>query len=370
MKVLRYIILAFILWGIPTFALEIFGDATGSMSSYLMFLLMLFFYFLSSKSKLITPFLLLGLTYYLISGIIYVIDFEDYIYKFIKYIIFIIAGMELVKQTSIKEVFFFLLIGAASVIINAAVFQSDYGRYGGFYLNPNAAGFIALVGYCLSFSISNKKLKIIGLFVFTFAGILTLSRYFILMWLILSIVAIIIDRKNTVIFGVGLGSLLIILSIATFLQLNADRFAAIESVVQNQIERGLLFFQEGSRKETWAQYYDMIVDKLFFGNGFETLAGKEGNRQGVHNTFLMTLGEAGLIPFFILIGIFIKLIYKSMIRIKEVLYLGLLVLTIVAYFFVSHNYFDNYIVLFFTLWLYVYTRKELAEEQEISKPLL
>jgi len=157
MNLLRYSLLALIIWNLPTFILEVSGDVMGSNSSYLMFGLLLVYYFLAKKNLPLWAFIALGVSYFLISGLVYVGDFENYVFKFLKYLIFILAGAELVRQSTKNEIYIFLLIGALSIIVNAVVFQDDYGRYGGFYLNPNAAGLISLIGYCFSFIINHKN---------------------------------------------------------------------------------------------------------------------------------------------------------------------------------------------------------------------
>ena len=354
------------IWVIPTFFLEIYGDAIGSYCSYAMFILLIIYYSLITKGKVIMPFLILGLSYFLISGVVFTPDFEDLIYKLLKYLVFIIAGAEVVKRTTKNELMVFLLIGAISVIINAWFFQDDYGRYGGFYLNPNSAGVLALIGYSLSFTIDKKLMKYIGFFVFSLAGIITLSRYFLFMWVILSFASLYYNRKNAVVFGIGFGTLLLLLSISTLLQLNSMRFSVIESILENQISQGLVFINENSRFDSWSEYYNMILEKPFFGNGYRELEGVHEVKSGVHNTFLLTLGEAGLLPFIILIIIYTRMCVKSIVLSKTLPYLLLVVLSIIGYMFVSHNYYDNYLILFISIWAFIKLKNETLDLVELA----
>ena len=68
------------------------------------------------------------------------------------------------RKSKLKEIYIFLLIGALSIIINAvffplhnANFYPTYGRFSGFYLNPNYAGAMSLMGFALSFGIKNRN---------------------------------------------------------------------------------------------------------------------------------------------------------------------------------------------------------------------
>ena len=72
---------------------------------------------------------------------------------------FIVSITEVAKNTTNKEAFLYLLIGSMSIIIHALVFSNAYGRYAGFYLNPNRAGLICLLGLAFSFTLTNKKFK-------------------------------------------------------------------------------------------------------------------------------------------------------------------------------------------------------------------
>jgi hypothetical protein len=358
MKIIRSIVITFPLWYLPGFILSIYGETAGSFTSYFMFLMILGYYFLAPKVKPNFFLLILGITYYLISGLSYSGELDFFILKFVKFLVFIIGMSELVRRCKANYLFYFLLIGALSIIINVVFFPHMYGRYSGFYGNPNLAAFAALIGFCFCFKVSNKAIRMIGFAIFIFAGFFTFSRYFFLMWILLSLISVFIDKKNAEVFGIGVGSVLIIFAIASLLQLNTTRLAALENILGNQVEQGIGVLSEGSRDETWSLFYKDILNNVTFGNGFTSMSGKNDViKGGVHNSFLLTIGEAGIIPFLLMIVIFGRIFYLGLKKIKEQLFAGLLSLSLCSYIFVSHNFYDNYLLLFFLLWLSWYLTK-------------
>ncbi|MBT8266890.1 MAG: hypothetical protein KJO41_10745 [Bacteroidia bacterium] len=351
MKILKYILLSLLLWGASSFSLVAFGQSVGSNVSYLTYILLLLYYFFSKKRRFLLPMILLGLSYFIISGFIYVDDSEEYIYEFIKYLIIVICGAELARNTTRKEFSYFLLIGAMSIIIHSVVYADAYGRYSGFYLNPNGAAFVCLIGYCLTFGISNKAVKYFLIFTFTFAGVLTFSRFFFLMWLIITLISIASDKKNIQLLGIGFATLAILISAAAILQVNTERFSILLEIIDYNLQTSKL--TEDTRLESWAKYYEDILANPIFGNGFKSFSGMVNVKQGVHNTFLMVIGEAGLIPFFIILGFYFYMLKLTFKVYKEEMYKFLIAVLLIAILMVMHNYFNNEIILFVTIWLYV-----------------
>lgn len=354
------------LWGIPSFIKLATGlsNQIASLASYGMFILLLGFYLISKKEKPLIIFVILGLLYFVISALSFIPDFNDYMNKFVKYIILIICGAELARQTTKKEFFIFCILGACSVLAHALLFQDDYGRYSGFYINPNGAGFICIIGYCLSFAIASKKLKLFGQLVLTLAGILTFSRTFIGLWLLVSLISVISNKRNSINFGLGLGAMIFVISLASFLQLNTVRLSAFESILNDNPSSGISTIQEGGRLETWSVYYDMILDKPIFGNGYELLSGFDETQQGVHNSFLKILGEAGIFPFLLFVGIYFYMFKKSLSTYKTKAHHLMLSITLIGILMIMHNYFDNNLILFTSLWLYVSLMENGANKSE------
>ncbi|WP_028870980.1 O-antigen ligase family protein [Psychroserpens burtonensis] len=371
MNILKYITLIMLLWGIPSFFS--YNETIGSKMSYLTYALLLMYYLMSSKRKLLIPFLVLGLSYFLISGSTFVNDVNDFTYKLIKYIILITAGAELARNTTKKEFFILAILGSLSILVHAVAFPNGYGRYSGFYLNPNGAGFVCIIGYCLSYVIENKKLRLVGQFILTFAGIITFSRTFISLWLIVSLLSILADKRNSLTFGLGAGVIIVVFSLASILKLNAVRFSAFEGLFTDQSESSISTIKDGSRLDTWSIYYDEIVDNPIIGNGFQMLSGLNPTKQGVHNTFLMVLGESGIFPFLLIIGIYMFMLKRSFEQFRKGPHKLMLAITIVGILMIMHNYFDNNLILFTTIWIFVRlenteneSKKEEEEEEELT----
>ena len=367
MKILRFIVITFSIWYLPTFILQVSGETAGSYTSYLMFIMILGYYFLAPKVEPNFSLIFLGISYFIISGLGYSGEFDFFAFKFLKFLIFILGMSELVTRCKPNYLFYFLLIGAISIIINAVFFAHIYGRYSGFYLNPNLAALVALIGFCFCFKVSNRALRMVGFIIFIFAGFLTFSRYFILMWICLSIISVFINRKNAEVLGIGIGSGIIILAVASFLQLNTERFTAIENILGNQVEQGTKVLSQDSRIDTWSSFSEDILNNVIFGKGYSSMSGDIGNSVGVHNSILLTIGEAGIIPFFIMIILFSRLFYLGLKTIKEELFAGLLSLVMCSYIFVSHNFYDNYLLLFFLTWLTWYLSKPANDAESESE---
>ena len=353
MRYLRYVLLALVLWSMIPFSSMLGGQSAGMLISAVTFLFLILYYFLEKKGRILFVFILLGIGYYVISGFNFDHEPRFFINALVRYMLTIVCATELARNTSINEVFIFLGLGAISIVIHAAFFQDNFGRYSGYYLNPNLAGAVCAFGYCMSYGIKNKTLKIIGQFVFIFSGILTFSRYFFLIWIMISLLAVVADRKNSVNLGIGAGVLIVLFSVASLLSLNTSRFSALESFINNdQSSNQTAALEEDSRLDTWSRYYEMILENPLAGNGYLKLSGTQFS-QGVHNAYLLTLGEAGIFPFLLLSGIYLYLLFQSLKFFKTYPVFIFLTISIMGFMAVAHNFYDNLIVLFMSLWLFV-----------------
>jgi len=363
LRLLKYIILALVLWGLPSFFLAYFNAAIGSALSELTFVVLGLFYLLCrEKGTLLLAFLSLGLSYFIIAGFNYSGNLSgmDYYTMVIKYLLVIIAGAEVLRKTSMSEVYYFLMIGSLSIIIHTlffplhnASFGPTYGRFSGFYLNPNYGGAISLIGFALTFGVKEKRLRYLGFFIFTLGGVFTFSRYFLGMWVVLNILSVFVNRKNLVFPVVGIMFLLIIFAFGSSLQVNTERFNAIGSIFSGE-ETQVDVLQENSRTETWASYTDVILNEPIFGNGFKKMQGNHfGLFAGVHNTYLLVIGEAGVLPFIILVGIYCFMLKVGYQRFKTNPHQSMLALVLFTALLVTHNYFDRFSLLFVSMYLYL-----------------
>jgi O-antigen ligase len=320
------------------------------MVSYLSFSLLIIYYVLSKKNKPAWPFIIFALAYFIVSGLNGVDDEKNYFIDFAKYLIIIVCGGQLIFNTKVNELIIVLAIGVSTILFNALLYPSDYGRYSGFYLNANEAGFAALIGFVLCFSISNQKWKLIGHAFFTFCGIITFSRTFLLLWLILIIISILQNRKNLKILGIGMVTLIMFFSVTQLLRLNSERFNLINNLVnKGQVDT---FINKGSRTETWSEYYDLILNSPFFGSGYKTFTSDYIFEDGVHNNYLRIIGESGIVPFLLFIGLYFYILHQSFKVFKTEGFLFLLALSLIGLNLTTHNFDTLYYVTFTSIWLY------------------
>jgi len=379
MKFLKYTILILILLSIPSFALAYVNESVGAILSYLSIALLMLYYFLvDKKSRPLLPFLLLGFSYFTIAGLNYDgVDTTYYFIDFAKFILVVICGAEVLKNTTLKEIYIILIFGALSIIFHALFFSTidfrfgaSYGRYSGLYLNPNPAGVICLVGFSLSFGIKNPKLKLIGQLIFSLAGIITLSRYFISIWFLLNLISVIVNKKNLIAPLISAVVLIFIISFSSSsFKLNADRFEALQSIFSNNENLRTGSLTNNSRDETWASYYDIILSKPFVGNGYKKIGEHNNLGSGVHNTYLLVLGEAGFLPFLILIWIAINLLLKGFNCYKSKLHYFLLAIVIATFLLVSHTFFWIFHYIFITIFLYLKLNENVEESNEVIKSI-
>ena len=339
------------------------SSGLGALLSAVLFGGIFIYYFIKEKHQPVWPLIILGLCYFCVSVFQFSHSTTSFFSECIKYFIFVVTVGALTRNTKYLEMNIFLLVGGISIIVNAVMFSNMYGRYSGFYINPNTGGLITLLGYSLAFTIKDLKIRLIFQFILIIGGIMTLSRYFMLMLVIVTLISMIQNRYNALAALIGTLAFVFVITSGDF-KLNSSRFRALESIFSDDVDTETI--TKESRDETWALYKEPILNSPIFGNGYQSFRGHEqddvGIKVGVHNTYLMVIGEAGIIPFIILIIIYFGLLIKSLkyfLKTPQYLYISLVLLT---YLMVSHNYFDNYIVLFFTIWLYETLKKEKEEE--------
>lgn len=357
MRILKYVTAFLLLCNIPTFLSFSVGPTMGGNLSLLSFVLLLAYPVLRKKVIFLPLAILLGLSYFLISGLqFYSGDMTDFNTRFFKYMVLVTAGATLAHDLKKKEMLIFLLIGSSSIIINAIFFSDDYGRYSGIYLDPNAAGYICLTGFALTYGLSKSKFKTILQFLFTFAGIITFSRTFVLSWLLINLISLRLNPKNLKVLAIGAGVILLTISTAQFLNFNPIRYKQLLSLVGDEqvSTQGL---NEDSRTETWATFYKYILDKPIFGNGYGSFQTDGLKRVGPHNTFLLVLGEAGIVCFIFLLGVYTKLLSNSLKIFRKEPHLLLMGVAQILFLLTNHNYFTAYYLVFISLWLIVKLRK-------------
>ncbi|WP_299799159.1 O-antigen ligase family protein [uncultured Maribacter sp.] len=288
-------------------------------------------------------------------------DFKTFVIIVFKYFIIIWGGYEVMKKTSSNEMGIFMLIGALSILANTFLFENpkgDNGRYSGFYIDPNNAGLICSIGFALSF-VFRKSLRIISKTTFTLLGILTFSRTFIVSWLLLNIVSIKLDIKNAKMIGIGfflLSSLLIYNEFLPNKNVRLEQLGAMISGGDSSSSKGL---QKDSRLDTWSRYFDALQDKPFFGNGYLAFGGNGvAPPVGVHNTYLMIMGESGIFTLLIFICYIIWLGIKCIKHFQEIPHVLMMLIALFLFLMTNHNFFTTDYSLLILVWIHTQVEKQ------------
>lgn len=351
MKILSYLILFLILCNIPNFVYEhTRGTSLGSLFYMITYGFLLLYYFINEKNNIAWPFLIFGITFFIFSGLIFIDEETVFINDFIKYIIIIVCGGELARNTKLIDIYNLLLVGAFSIIIHVLFFVANDGRYSGFFDDPNVAGFSCLMGCAFSFGLRNERIKLLGFFFFTFCGVLTFSRTFLLLWFIVLIIAVINEFKNIKLMLIGLGALILVLSTAAIFEFNTARFSFLTNLFQGNIETKIV--TDDSRTDIWSLYYDLILQNPIFGNGYKSFSGGDKISAGVHNTYLRIIGESGIIPFMVFLLTYIFMLLKSMMHFIRDSFLFLIIISIMALLLTNHNFVVNNHITFISIWVY------------------
>ena len=364
LKLIRYLILLLVLCNIPGFLLVYTNPSLSSAVSILTSLLLIFYFVWSKpKQKPVIAFLLFSTLYFTISSFNYFGIEIELIKEFIRFTILILGITEIMHKTSYKELFYILLVGAISIVSNALIFPYTnalyglvQGRYSGFFLNPNLAGITCLLGMAISYTISNPRMRLAGQAIFTLAGILTLSRTFIVVWVLINFLAVLKDRKNLLVPLIGASALIVVITFTDSKLFAADRFEALTAFFgEGEVKTKTI--KNDSRDQTWALYYDYIFEKPFFGNGYKSFQIKTNKLPGTHNTYLMIIGESGIIPFSIFIVTYLYMLRYCIIYFKKEPNLTYIIIVVLLNLMVSHTYFINYQSIALSIFVYLKIRK-------------
>lgn len=273
---------------------------------------------------------------------------------------------------------------------NPGFFRSDFyntsnlSRPAGFYMNPNSAGYHAVATLLVVVSIlfrekSSRILVFLMIIVSLFSAFITLSKGAILMCLI---VIVSYFGLGTLFFNklratnkrslIIVGSLIIgaLVQFVVFLMSQFNQLGAFE---QSRLVQIMDLLGGKVNTETTTNRSDLatvglqwISEAPFFGWGFGAFHYiRHGEDTGIHNMFLMLMGESGIIPMFLYILFFVFGIYKS-IKIKNMEYRFLsFTFFLFTLFFANgnHNLFDNYEVGFLFGFICALSKIDNVEQQ-------
>lgn len=202
----------------------------------------------------------------------------------------------------------------------------DNQRGSGLFGNPNEAGIITAVGFSLVLNIIQKRwLKIILLCFFILMALLTFSKTSLIMLVLVYFLNLLIKGNYSMAVARIIISLTVVYVLLSFFKL--DIINQFESNQAKRVEQTLDIILltpsddilESSRGYLWRQGKDKIAKKPILGNGLGSLHSMQGasisvnNKvsQGVHNTYLLKIGEAGIIGLAVFVGFIVITGYRS-----------------------------------------------------------
>ena len=141
-------------------------------------------------------------------------------------------------------------------------------------------------------------------------------------------------------------AIFILVTFSKKLNLDTDRFRFLTGLFSGSIDSEVLNYD--TRQDTWARFYDSIIDSPIFGNGYSAFLTSltDVNAQGVHNTFLLIFGESGFLPFLLFLSLIIRLLYSTFTSRGHNIDIFFLTLLLFITFLVSHNFFSSGIQIF------------------------
>jgi|TARA_B110000093_G_C12941949_1_gene398411 O-antigen ligase len=372
-KIISFVVLFLILLNIPSILLETQSIALSSPVSYFTFFLL---GVLIIINKAIFPKQILFIAgisslYFFISAFQYeeslVILLIDYV-KFLLYLFGLFISLQYINQNTI---ILLLLAGVITILLDSLYFRfndfqgigyvSEYGRYSGFYLNPNNASFVCAFGYILTITKKNS-LKLLAI-LFTFFGFLTLSRSFMGAWIIITSIYFFFNRKYLVkSIYILIFSGIILVQFSEQLKLDLTRFEFLTNLFLGNIDQEVLNYD--SRSSQWAKFYEGIVNSPIIGNGYSSFGNSLDGQgdAGVHNSFLLVLGESGFLPFSLIIALFISLLYRSLTITRQNITPFLLTISLIINLMVSHVFFSSGIQIFILVFIIYNLTKKTANK--------
>jgi hypothetical protein len=186
-------------------------------------------------------------------------------------------------------------------------------RASGFFANPNEAAIIAALGLAAWVCKPSRMLwlQLAALGVCAAACAMTLSRTGIIA--IFAVFAIYAWRKRSISMGIGAIAAVLAFPLLAGIALQFDAVEANLAVYRRLSEVAGFFSGQidgnttAGRTELWAVAAGNLPNSMPFGSGLgayhfmEWMRSPQGVWQGAHNTFIMILGEAGLIPLVVML---------------------------------------------------------------------
>lgn len=199
--------------------------------------------------------------------------------------------------------------------------SSEY-RFGGFFANPNEAGVMACVGLAFLLAVPLKRMwmHIAALIVCSVAVILTFSKTAWLVMILVWALHLLRKAERNPIFLIIIIATMVSMALIEVREVLAwimdNPYFQVSFEQQRRIEQVMLADIAGVSAENtltgrdflWQFGFAKIMETPLLGHGLGTFHHLEGGLleldvwQGVHNVYLMFWGEAGPIPFLMLVA--------------------------------------------------------------------
>ena len=143
------------------------------------------------------------------------------------------------------------------------------------------------------------------------------------------------------------------------MKLDIIRFEFLTNLFLLNIDQEVLNYD--SRFSQWANFYNAIINSPIVGNGYSTFSTSLNVKggMGVHNSFLLILGESGFLPFCIILALFFSLLHRSLSIILQNITPFLLTISLIITLMVSHVLFSSGIQIFILVFI-IYCLKKIS----------
>ena len=378
-KIVAFVFLVMVILNIPSVVLFTYSSTVSAYLSFLMIFLgfTLTIFGVSLFPPLLKSWYLVCILFFLFTLLNYDGAIAPWIIQVSKYTALLFGSYRAIMVLRNRDMYWMFLIGGIFVFLDAFYFHWNIsmneaiygngrtGRYAGLYINANSAGAAMLFGLLVSYK-ENGYYKTMGLLVCSLAGLLSLSRSFMLTLLIYLILSIRLRPKYivyTLLFGVFVRFLT---PFTDLIDLRVDRVELLLSFIQHGTVSTSLVSGD-SRSSLLLDYSDLIIDNLFVGNGFDSFRSGEmvSTGLGVHNTYAMVLGEGGVFPFMLFMAFLGYLFVKSVSNFDFQSVKFKTIILVLIQFMISHTFFEiPFRILLFSF--LIFTLKDVRNGTQIT----
>ena len=353
-KIVAFVFLVMVILNIPSVVLFTYSSTVSAYLSYLMIFsgFTLTIFGISFFPPLLKSWYLVCILFFLFTLLNYDGAIAPWIIQVSKYTALLFGSYRAIMVLRNRDMYWMFVIGGIFIFLDAFYFHWNIsmneaiygngrtGRYAGLYINANSAGAAMLFGLLVSYK-EIGYYKTLGLLVCSLAGLLSLSRSFMLTLLIYLILSIRLSPKYivyTLLFGVFVRFLT---PFTDLIDLRVDRVELLLSFIQHGTVSSSLFSGD-SRSSLLLDYLDLVIDNLFVGNGFDSFRSGEmvSAGLGVHNTYAMVLGEGGVFPFMLFMAFLGYLFVKSISNFDFQSVKFKTMLLVLIQFMISHTFFE------------------------------